>query len=224
MSSSGEINAPLVEPRLIDAGATAGAPGQCLVWRFPEPMIAISSSIVGGGLGLVSWILNMTVDDDYARYDPVDHLDEIARTLDLQGRGVGLMTAVDVTLRTTAEAHGAVTTSTVGVHRPVWAADPNRDDSPADSVPGTINLVTFVPRRLTEGALVNAVVTVTEAKAQVLSDYNVPGTGTASDAVCIVCPATGDSELFGGPRSLWGGRLAEAAYNAVAAGVRRQRS
>jgi adenosylcobinamide amidohydrolase len=43
-------------------------------------------------------------------------------------------------------------------------------------------------------------------------------TGTATDAVCIACPDDGPRHAFGGPRSIWGARLARAVHAAVAAG------
>jgi adenosylcobinamide hydrolase len=222
------INADLGEfpqPELVDVGTTPGALGACLVWRLPRPMLAISSSMLGGGLGEASWVLNMTVDPDYSRMDPVEHLCETADRLGLTGRGIGLMTAVDVGTWTAASQMGASVSSTVGVRRPVWAADLDAAlVSLAPLQPGTINLVASVPTRLSDAALVNAVATVTEAKVQALANLQVPGTGTASDALCVLCPIDGAAELFGGPRSTWGGRLALATYDAVSAGIVRQRA
>ena len=212
------------EPALEDAGPSIGAPGACLVWRFPTARRGVSSAIVGGGIGEVSWVLNVTVDDDYGRMDPDDHLLEISSRLGLTERGVALMTAVDVGSWSSASIDGAAAWATVGVRKPVWAAEPGRRPSVASvGTPGTINLVVEVPARLTDAALVNAVTTITEAKVQALFDQGIAGTGTASDAVCVVCGAHGPAEQFGGPRSTWGARLAQAAYDAVSAGVARQR-
>ena len=96
----------------------------------------------------------------------------------------------------------------------------------ADEPVGTINLLVVVPVPLSDAALVNAVVTATEAKAQALAEAGLRGTGTSSDAVCVACPgraaaggADGAPEPYGGPRSLWGGRIARAVHAAVAAGT-----
>ena len=211
------------EPSLVDVGPTEGALGACLVWRFDRPLLAISSSIVGGGIGEVSWVLNLTVDRDYSRLDPAEHVGEVSERLGLDGRGIGLMTAVDVGTWTSAACEQAGVVATVGVSRPVWAADPHRPPASVHPLPGTINLVAFVPVRMSEAALVNSIATVTEAKVQALAAHEVPGTGTASDALCVLCPTGGESEMFGGPRSTWGGRLAVATFDAVAAGIIRQR-
>jgi adenosylcobinamide hydrolase len=61
---------------------------------------------------------------------------------------------------------------------------------------------------------------VTEAKVQALVDLGLDATGTATDAVCILCPTDGTPASFGGPRSHWGSRLARAAHGAVLAGAR----
>ncbi|MFD0904727.1 adenosylcobinamide amidohydrolase, partial [Actinomadura sediminis] len=85
--------------------------------------------------------------------------------------------------------------------------------------PGTINILAVLPVPLTDGALVNAVVTVTEAKTQALLEAGFPCTGTASDAVCVAVPEAGTPEPFAGPRSVWGARLARAVHRAVRAGA-----
>jgi adenosylcobinamide amidohydrolase len=84
-----------------------------------------------------------------------------------------------------------------------------------------VNIVAVLSRRLSPAALVNAVMTVTEAKSQALWEAGFPGTGTPSDAVAVLCPAAGPAEAFAGPRSQWGSRLARAAHRAVLDGSRR---
>ncbi len=222
-------------PELVGIPAVGGAVGPVLVWRFPQPLRSISSAIVGGGIGICNWVLNMTVDPLYSRVDPATHIAEVAGALGLDGEGVGLLTAVNVGMHTNSVVEGATVISTAGVRRPVWVFDAREPlpESYSESVavnhssehkPGTINLVCFVGQRLSDAALVNAVVTVTEAKTQALYASEVPGTGTASDAVCLLCPTGGSEDIFGGPRSYWGARLAAASYAAVVDGIDRQRA
>jgi adenosylcobinamide hydrolase len=220
-------------PEVFEIPPIDGAHGPVLVWRFDRPVRTISSAIVGGGIGSCHWVLNMTVDPLYSRFDPEVHLAEVAALLGLEGHGLGLLTAVDVSMHTIWRSDGAVVCSTVGVRRPVWAFDPNEalpqremyagSDGRVGTTPGTINLVCFVEERLSDAALVNVVATITEAKTQALSDRGVPGTGTASDAICVLCPSAGSEDIFGGPRSYWGARLAAASYASVIAGIDRQR-
>jgi len=194
-----------------------------LVWRPGYPMMSISSAAHGGGLGPRHWVINVTVPADYDRPDPDAHLAEISAGLGLAGAGVGLLTAVDVALRVTAVDHGVRVTATVGLGHPTWAAAPDGDlrTEPRSGTVGTINVVGWLPARLGDAALVNAVATVAEAKAQALGDLRLASTGTASDATCLLCPVDGDAEPYGGPRSTWGARLARATHRAVLAAAAR---
>jgi adenosylcobinamide amidohydrolase len=149
----------------------------------------------------------------YFRDDPDVHLAEIAADLGLDGPGVGLMTGVDVSERVVASDGGAVAVATVGLGAPAWAAAP--DGHLRRERPGTINIVVRVPARLSDAALVNAVATIAEAKAQALWELGVEATGTATDATCVLCPADGRVEAYGGPRSTWGARIARAVHAAV---------
>jgi adenosylcobinamide amidohydrolase len=164
--------------------------------------------------------VSATVDKDYAHPDPPDHLRSVADAHELAGEGIGFLTAVDVREAVWAEDDGVEVLATVGLGWPTWAAAP--DDAPDSPVAGTINLLVWVPVRLADGALVNAVATATEAKAQALAEQHVPGTGTASDAVAVCCPLNGPREAYGGPRSTWGARLARAVYAAVTTGAARR--
>lgn len=190
-----------------------------LVWRFPNPMRVAAGTPHGGGLGVRRWAVNAQVPPEYARRDPDHHLHKLAVSLGLPGRGVGMMTAADVRKHEVAHDGGVDVVATVGLGQPILAAAP--DDRRARQLVGTINVVAVVPERLSDAALVNAVATVTEAKTQALLDLGLHATGTATDAVCVVCPDEGRPAAFGGPRSLWGARLARAVHGAVLAGARR---
>jgi adenosylcobinamide amidohydrolase len=208
----------LLEPvRQLTADSGGATARPALVWRLPEDTIAIASAVLGGGLGARDWVVNVQVGLDYGDDDPAAHVAAIATGLGLDtARGVGLLTAVAVLdVHVVADA-GVECAATVGVSTPTWAAA--TDGAWSRWAPGTINLVCWVPAPLGDAALVNAVVTATEAKSQALGEAGVPGTGTASDAVVVCCPA-GGTERYGGPRSRWGARLARAVHGAVSAGT-----
>jgi adenosylcobinamide amidohydrolase len=196
-----------------------------LLWQFAEPRLCISSGPLGGGIGARDWVLNATVPLDYDRTDPDRHLTEIGSALNLVGTGCGLLTAVDVTQHYLAADGGVHAAATVGLSSPAWAAAPDghfRRESPSGEHyrVGTINIVVAVPVRLSEAALVNAVATATEAKAQALYETGIQATGTASDAIVVHCPTDGIAETYGGPRSAFGARIARAVHAAVLAGAR----
>jgi len=164
-------------------------------------------------------VLNAQVPASYGRRDPDRHLAKLGVSLGLAGRGVGMLTAADVRQVAVTTDAGVEVAATVGLGHPTWASAP--DDRRPVSLVGTINMVVMLPERLSDSALINAVATAAEAKAQALWDCGVAATGTATDAVCIACPADGRLHAFGGPRSIWGSRLARAVHAAVTAGAGR---
>ncbi|GAA4220810.1 adenosylcobinamide amidohydrolase [Streptosporangium album] len=195
-----------------------GARLASLLWEFGPGWRAISSAMVGGGIGPVEWVLNAQVAGGYARMDPVDHLLEMAPP----GPGVGMLTAASVDRFTRAADGGVEAVATVGLRVPTWAAAPDGVPDPELApihLPGTVNIIVAVPVAMSDAALVNAVMTVTEAKTQALLEAGFPCTGTASDAVCVAVRDDGPEELFGGPRSVWGARVARAVHDAVRRGA-----
>jgi adenosylcobinamide amidohydrolase len=181
----------------------------------------ISSGVLGGGLGPREWVLNAQVPGLYSRMDPAAHLAEIAAALGLDGPGVGLLTAAQVTDLVEAEDGGVRVAATVGLRVPTWAAArqgsqdselaPAELGPPAVALaeqepggivrtgdrapawrPGTINIIVAVPVPLSDAAFVNAVITATEAKSQAVIEAGFAGTGTASDAICIAAPTQGN--------------------------------
>ena len=192
---------------------------RALVWRFAEPRLCIASAPVGGGIGLRAWVMNAQVPIDYARTDLDAHVAELAVAHGCRGRGVGMLTAASVEHAAYATVEAVDACATVGVRLPTWAA---AVDAVATAwQPGTINVFAQLPVRLSDAALVNAVMTTTEAKTQALVEHGVPGTGTATDAVCIACPVGGPVEAFAGPRSGVGAALARAVHAAVSEGLPR---
>lgn len=210
-------------PEIHDGAALPDARA-VLAWRFPEPVAALSSAPVGGGSATLDWLVNIGVPDDYRRTDLDDHVRAVADRLGLHGVGAGLLTAYDVRKVVRADDDGIVVDATVGVTKPTWAADADGTHGQRDGAgwrAGTINVVVQVPVGLSAAAAVNAVMTATEAKTQALVEADVPGTGTASDAIVVCWRPTLPVEAFGGPRSTWGARIARAVHAAVAEGLGR---
>ena len=189
-------------------------------WRPGPGYRMISSGVLGGGLGSREWVLNAQVPGRYARTDPAAHLRELAAGLGLAGPGVGMLTAAPVTGLAERADQGAEAAVTTGLRVPTWAAAPAGAADP-ELAPGTINIIVSVPVALTDAALVNAVITATEAKTQAVLEAGFSGTGTATDAVCVAArvAAGGAPEDFAGPRSVWGARIARAVHAAVLAGA-----
>jgi adenosylcobinamide amidohydrolase len=195
------------------------------LWHPGPGYRMISAGVLGGGLGPREWVLNAQVPSWYARTDPAAHLRDLARGLSLTGPGIGLLTAARVSDLVQRQDEGVHAAVTVGLRVPTWAAAPRGDSDPELApvhprpLPGTINVVVSVPVPLSDTAFVNAVATATEAKVQAVLDAGFPGTGTATDAVCIAAPDGSPAEEFAGPRSPWGARIARAVHAAVHAGA-----
>jgi adenosylcobinamide amidohydrolase len=180
------------------------------------------STVLGGGLGARRWVLNVEVPSAYARTDPQLHLAELARGCGLRGPGAGMLTAAAVAHFTRAADGGVGVVATTGLTAPTWAAAPagKAERAEIDSArPGTINLIAAVPAAISDGALVNAIATATEAKTQALLEVGFACTGTASDAVCVAALVAAPVAAFAGPRSPWGARLARAVHRAVRDGA-----
>jgi len=210
-----------------------------LLWRAGPGWRGISSGVTGGGIGAINWWLNAQVNLEYHDPDPQQHAQMIAEELGVAGlRGVGMLTAAEVSRVESAEVEGVRVWATVGISVPVMAAGSPGHPVPTsgDWRPGTINTLIVVPQPLSDAALVNLVITATEAKSQALAEAGVPGTGTASDSVCVAAArsaasdgsagglvagvvAQADDGLYGGPRSVWGRRVAVAVHRAVAVGI-----
>ena len=197
-----------------------GIPLPAACWRPGPGYRMISSGVLGGGIGHREWVLNAQVPAGYARTDPARHLAELAGRFGLTGPGVGMLTAAQVTGLVTRSDEGAEAAVTAGLRVPTWAAAP-AGLADQDLGPGTINIIVSVPVPLTDAALVNAVITATEAKTQAVLDAGFAATGTATDAVCVAAqdPAGTAAEDFAGPRSAWGARIARSVYAAVLAGA-----
>ncbi|MFD5456780.1 adenosylcobinamide amidohydrolase, partial [Streptomyces olivaceus] len=181
----------------------------------------VSSAVLCGGLGELAFVLNSHFAHFYRRTDPARHLTGLARAAGARGPGVGLLTAADVSAFGRARDQGAEAVVTAGVSVRGWAAEPGAGTA-GQAPPGTVNIVAALPVALTDAALVNAVMTVTEAKVQALLDAGLHCSGTPTDAVCVAARTPDDgtgAHSFAGPRSEWGARLARAVHRAVLAAL-----
>jgi adenosylcobinamide amidohydrolase len=195
-----------------------------LVVDFGGIRRCLSSAVVGGGLRDARGWLNLQVPHGYARMDPEVHLHEEmgARGLDPYAT-LGAMTAAHVDRATEHEEPDAArVVATVGIGVPLAAAGRHLHEV---SAVNTINILVLVAAPLTDGALVYAVQTATEAKAQGLADAGIRAanhdghaTGTATDSICIAA-LPGATEPFAGPMSTAGAAIARCVHAAVYEGA-----
>lgn len=96
--------------------------------------------------------------------------------------------------------------------------------------PGTINIMLLTNARITDGGMIRAVITATEAKTAALEDLHVPSTytknvqatGTGTDSIIIVSGSSGPLVTYPGGHSLIGGLMGKAVYEAVVEALGKQ--
>ncbi|MBI5840655.1 MAG: adenosylcobinamide amidohydrolase [Chloroflexi bacterium] len=179
-------------------------------------LTALSSAIVGGGFQRVRHILNAHVDKDYSSPNPKANLRAIARSMDIREPFIGLLTAVKLSkarlacLQANGLSVGALVTA--GVSNAACAGV----TPPYSYSPGTINVVLILDANLTRAAMLNAVITATEAKCAVLQEMGIRtadgdrATGTSTDTVTVAVTGRGDMQSYAGPVTTPGWLIARA--------------
>ena len=169
------------------------------------PLITLSSAVVGGGFQQSHTILNRHVSLDYDCSDPVDDLLQFASALNITECFVGMLTGVPMNgtrvVNVRKENLSVSSIITAGMGNAVTSGV----SKPVPLKPGTVNIVVLVDANLVPAAMVNAVITATEAKASVLIACGVKSgggdvaTGTSTDAIVIACSGRGAPLLYAGP-------------------------
>ena len=194
------------------------------------PLAILSSAVVGGGQDELREILNCHVDDKYDGERPEEDLAAVAAELGIRERFVGLMTAAyteyarcavesldEVTVAAVVSI-GLSNTSSAGVTPPIGAGPADGAAAPG---PGTINVILLVDAALTSAAMVNAVITATEAKTMTLAEWDVetpegdPASGTSTDTVVVACTGRGEELRYAGPATPVGWLAARAVRAAM---------
>lgn len=184
-------------------------------------LTTLSSAIVGSGFQRVHHILNFHVDKDYYCPNPKADLKAFAGRMKIDGRFVGLLTAVKlhkarlVHLQEDGLGVGALVTAGVG-NAACAGVTP-----PFSYRPGTINIILLLDANLTRAAMLNAVITATEAKSAMLAEMNIRtanddlATGTSTDTVTVAATGKGTLQSYAGPVTTVGWLIARAVRQAV---------
>ncbi len=208
-------------------GVEVAVDREAVVVRAREPLVAVSSAVVGGGLGAARAIVNLRVDKHAALDDLEARLAAFVARRAVPAPWIGLLTSARTEHAETAEVadHGlaALAVVTVGLSNRLAAGT----GGALAWAPSTINTIVVVDAAPEPAALVNAVMTVTEVKTASLVAANVrcadgaPATGTSTDAVVVAATGRGRGCRFGGPASELGAVVARASRRALAAGIAR---
>jgi adenosylcobinamide hydrolase len=188
------------------AGVSVEVGSEAVVVTSREPLRVLSSAVHHGGLAEARAVVNLHV----------RMIGAFARRAGVPAPWVGLLTGAYTERAVQAEeaAGGfhALAVVTVGLSNPVAAGR-----SPvATWAASTINTIVLVDADPEPAALVNAVITTTEAKglalreAGLLADDGHAASGTSTDAVVIAATGRGTPARFGGPASEMGWVVARA--------------
>lgn len=178
---------------------------------------ALSSALLGAGFTDFRSLFIYHVHKEYDHPEPWRHLQEIALTQQLTPPTIGLLTAASldraqvITLGDGELQVGAVVTAGVSNATSAGLTPPARLTQA-----NTINIVLLVNRALSQAAMVNAVITITEAKTDTLNRLGIKtpqgeiASGTSTDTVVIAHNGEGEPLPYAGPATTAGWLMAKA--------------
>jgi iron complex transport system ATP-binding protein len=203
------------------AGVLVTVDARAVLVHSTRPLHVLSSALAHGGFATTHSVVNMHVDDVAPGSSPQAELAAFALQAGVDDGSVGLMTAAATQHARLAVARdGGLTVASV-VSVGLSNATRAGITPPAPFAPGTINAIVLVDGRLSDAAMVNAVITATEAKTAVLAEWDVraaggeAATGTSTDAVVIACSPSGRPLPYAGPATPVGHLVARTVHDAI---------
>ncbi len=160
---------------------------------------AVSSGLIGGWRN-VGWIFNHTVPENFDSLDPFKYIRSVAERFSMDSY-FGLLTSVPMEKLAVVRKYDVTAFVTAGVKNP---------GKPI----GTINTILIIDAHPSDGAMINAVITATEAKIAALIELGHNFTGTNTDAV-VVARTSGKYYEYAGPASELGEKIWDAVKKAV---------
>lgn len=200
-----------------------------------EKLHTLSSAVHPGGFSYADRIMNWKVPLTYQCEDPVS---DIVRQCSVWGcdpqHTIGLITAAKLTHASVIELEGdrfkLLCCTTVGTGNAARAGLPRNTFSAY--TPGTINTILLIDGQMTESAMVNAVITATEAKTAALQQLGIverasglSATGTTTDAIVIGVSQHEHWKVlhaYAGAATTIGCTIGEAVYETVLEAARTQ--
>ncbi|MBW2478868.1 MAG: adenosylcobinamide amidohydrolase [Deltaproteobacteria bacterium] len=206
--------------------------------QFDTGYRVLSSAVLNGGFVEASHILNLKVAKHTAGSipsfkPPAVELSGYCQKQGWQGTAVGMMTAASMdSYRMVKTAHQGVdliVLVTAGLSNARRAGDhaEHRDIMGAVADIGTINIICLTSAGMTPAAMIEAVMTVTEAKAAALQNLDIKSqvsggaaTGTGTDAIAVAADPQADKIPYCGKHVLFGELLANLVIDAVTSSIR----
>ncbi|WP_197079189.1 adenosylcobinamide amidohydrolase [Candidatus Syntrophocurvum alkaliphilum] len=199
-------------------------------------LTAISSGVLGQGIKPIKHILNVQVDKNYNHPNPKTHLKQICIKHGLEPNMTsGLLTAVLmkdlVILQDSIDEFWVKVFLTIGITNAAGAGSAYNHilkETKDQYSPGTINTIIITNGSLTNGALVNSVITATEAKSLALADTKVKdvingslASGTTSDAIVIATTNTGPNVEYAGTATNFGQLIGKLVRQGIKKGIKK---
>jgi adenosylcobinamide hydrolase len=171
---------------------------------FVRGSFRAASTGINGGIRSVSTLFNHTVPKDWADNDPGRELEHIAAAAGTGPDFFGLLTAVPMDNLCVLQFDFVTVFITAGI----------REESPDG--PGTINIIVYSSRGLTDSALLEAVMVATEAKSEALLGMGRTVTGTPTDAVIAACNTASETkDTYAGRITDTGSRIRAAVLQGI---------
>jgi len=210
-----------------------------LVIFSKRPLKVLSSAGLNGGLVKANGITNIHVTEDIKdelHKNPDETLKKAVVKLRLSPeKVVAMMTAADVrNVGVSNQKRQDITlsvfvTAGVDVSATAGEATVSKRDSPNIKKVGTINIILLVDGNLTEGCMVDAVKTVTEAKTVALRELDVRSrfsgdlaSGTVTDTVVVACTKRGNPVKYAGTATALGELIGKAVKESVKKAIQKQ--
>ncbi|APH05057.1 adenosylcobinamide amidohydrolase [Bacillus weihaiensis] len=198
---------------------------------FPKHLRTISNAVLGEGLSWNKHFFNFHVDHHYTcsypKQDLIKWIEQIGWN---PAESVGMMTAVileDACIDTQCiDDIEIVTMITAGGSNAVDITKNHVDD--LGHRVGTVNIMVFVDAHLTDGALVNAIQSATEAKTKAFKtleindpETNTIATGTSTDCTMIAATQNGTITPYAGSGTKLGKAIGSAVYTGVLSALKK---
>lgn len=205
-----------------------------LLIRSEALLETVSSALWGGGFGKADTFVNWKVPLTYSSSDPMEMTRRQIEAWGYHsGTTIGLQTAAELTHASVAEEKGdafrIVCCTTAGTGNSARAGKVARTFSAYQC--GTINTFVLIDGRMLPSAMVNGLLTATEAKAAALQDLQLQArsggiaTGTTSDALVLAVSQSSYAEVhgFAGTATTIGDAIARMVYQTVYEAVEKQK-
>lgn len=204
-----------------------------LLFECSQRLETFSSALYGGGFQKISHFVNWQVPLDYASSDPIELMKQKIKEWEYPlHQTIGLQTAARIHCGSIQEVHGdefrMVCCVTAGVGNRERAGKKRKTYSAYQC--GTINTFLFIDSRLSEAAMINGIITATEAKTAALQDLQISidsgefATGTTTDSVVLASSQNTSYpiHLFAGTATTIGNAIGCLVYEATCEAVRNQ--